>query len=167
MYLLKTTSFPPKITVNRYLRSEFPRSHSWLTALSLHSQFHRNWSILVDTDHNQACLFIPEFRQGSEDTLFFWLAEFSLSFSRRAIQFRKDLPGPSCVPTASSSLSWLFLQLSTLNHCLLPPSSVEIRQWILLPCVCFSMAKQTTGLIGGRVFYKLQPSPSWSKWKKP
>lgn len=39
--------------------------------LFLHSQFPRNWSVLFDTDHGQAWLFIPEFRQGSEDTVSF------------------------------------------------------------------------------------------------
>lgn len=167
MHLLKTTRLSPKIMVNQNLRSkscsEFPLSCLWLTALSLHSQFYRNWSILFDTDHNQPCLFNPELRQGSEDTFFFRLAEFSLSFSRCAIQFKKDLTGPSCLPLPLLYVGYFCSH--PLYHCLHPPSSVKTRQWILLPSVYFSMAKQPMGLIGGRMFYKSLPWPSWSKWK--
>lgn len=94
----KNNQLPPKIMVNRDLRSEFPRSRPWLTALSLHSQFHRIWSILVDTDHSQACLFIPEFRQGSEDTLFFDWQSFCFHFQDVPVNSERTYPGHLVFP---------------------------------------------------------------------
>lgn len=162
-----------RLESTQYLLQQISSQLFMTHGLFLHSQFPRNWSVLFDTDHGQAWLLIPEFRQGSEDTVFlsfffFLLAEFSLSFSRHAIQLKKDPTGPSCITTASSSLSWWSLQLSMLYHRLWPPPpSVKIWQWILPPSVYFSMAKQPMGLIGGRMFYKSLPWPTWSKWKKP
>lgn len=176
MHPLKTTRPSPKIMVDWSLRSiscsKFPLSCLWLTIFFYIHSF---------LGIGQYCLTLITVRLGcSSQSLdkgqktqslflfFFLLAEFSLSFSRRAIQLKKDPTGPSCITPASSSLSWWSLQLSMLYHRFCPPPpTVKIWQWILPPSVYFSIAKQPMGLIGGRMFYKSLPWPTWSKWKKP